>query len=201
MLTTLKDLTFEEALDHIDAGAAFIDLRDIHAYLDVHIPGSIALLYEAGPGMASRARDCIPLDLTLILLDLGTGNPADAAASLRGKGFDVVGKVSDGINRWARSRGAPASTEVIRGGHVPSGRILDVGDPGVGDRRHELEAAGVTRIPIERLWSRIDEVRGSHRVVIVAASGVRAAIAVGLLERAGVPEIVFWRTISSPSRA
>src|SRR2546427_5172967 len=102
MLTTLKRLSFDEALGEVEAGrAAFADLRNVDDYLDVHIPGSLELLYEWGPGMASRARDCLPLDLAAILLDLGAGDVTHAAASLRGKGFTVPGTVDDGINAWA----------------------------------------------------------------------------------------------------
>ncbi|MFN2388867.1 MAG: rhodanese-like domain-containing protein [Actinomycetota bacterium] len=195
MRTTLKHLTIEEALAHHDAGAAFVDLRPVEDYLDVHIPGSIDLQYEWGPGMPSRARDCLPLDLPLILLDLGAGDVAHAAAALRGKGFAVVGKVEDGINGWAAARGTPASTEVVsgdrRGRTYPEDRrplILDVCDPGAG------QIKDATTIPIEQLWPRRDEVaRHNGPVVIAGGKGVRAALAVGILERGGVDEIVFWK--------
>jgi rhodanese-related sulfurtransferase len=185
--TTLKNLPFDEAAAHVAEGAAFVDLRDVESYLDVHVPGSIELFYEAGPGLASRARDCIPLDWRLVLLDLGAGDVVHTAASLRGKGFDVIGGVSDGINAWVAANGTPASTEVVRGGSTPEGVLLDVGDPGT---------VGVTdaqRIPVERLWSRRDEIAGD-RIVVAAGYGIRAALAVGLLERAGHRDVVFWKT-------
>ena len=187
MLGTLKTLTFEEATAHVDAGGAFVDLRDIQSYLDVHIPGSIALLYESGPGMAARARDCLPLEMPLLVADPGTADVEHAAASLRGKGFTVLGRLDDAINRWAERRGPPASTEVLRDRQAPDGTLLDVGDPGASD------APGAVRIPVERLWSRIDEVRASKRVTVVAGRGVRAALAIGLLERAGIPEVLLWK--------
>lgn len=187
MLGTLKKLGFEAAAASVDAGGAFVDLRDIDAYLDVHIPGSIALLYEYGPGMASRARDCLPLEVPLVIVD-GPYDSAHAAASLRGKGFAVLGLVEDAINEWAKHRGTPASTEVLRGPQPPPGLLLDVGDPdsvGGHDARH---------IPVERLWSRIDELRAENKVTVVAGRGVRAAVAVGLLERGGIRQVLFWKT-------
>jgi rhodanese-related sulfurtransferase len=186
--TTLKKLSFADAAALVDGGAVFVDLRDVEAYLDVHIPGSIELFYEAGPGLASRARDCLPLEWPLILLDLGAGDIDHVAASLRGKGFDVAGSLTDGLNEWAAARGTPSSTEVIRGGDAPEGLLLDVGDPGTTG----LDDA--VRIPVERLWSRRDEIGGEHRVVVGAGYGIRAALAVGLLERAGVNEVVFWKS-------
>ncbi len=182
---TLRTLTFDDALTQVDDGACFVDVRDVQAYLDVHIPGSLELLYESGPGFNSRARDCIPLEVPVILLDLGVGDLVHAAASLRGKGFDVLGKVDDGLNQWVARKGAPASTEVVT--DRPEGvTILHVNDPGTADVKPDLS------IPIEKLWTRIDEVTDSQ-VAIAAGFGVRAALGVGMLERAG-HDVLFWKT-------
>jgi rhodanese-related sulfurtransferase len=189
MLVTsrLRELDFDAATAHIDAGAAFVDMRPQEAYLDAHVPGSLFLLYEFGPGFAGRARDCLPLGLPLILLDLGTGNLTNAAAALRGKGFNVIGSVTDGINQWASRRGAPASTEIIEGDRASGGIAIDVGDPGAG------RCEGSRKIPLERLWAESVELKGAPRVVVVAGWGVRAALAIGILERNGVEEVAFWR--------
>lgn len=185
--TTLRTMDIDEALAHVDGGAAFLDIRDVPAYLEVHIPGSINVVYEFGPGFNSRARDCIPLSVRLILLDLGAGDLDNAVAALRGKGFDVIGKVDDGINSWVAARGTPASTEVVS--QRPDDiKALHINDPGARPVDPDLS------IPIERLWARTDEVE-PHRVAVVAGFGVRAAIAVGILERAG-HEVVFWKTRS-----
>jgi rhodanese-related sulfurtransferase len=186
--TTLKKLDFSEATAYVHDGAVFVDLRLLDDYLDVHIPASFSLQYEFGPGLASRARDCLPLSLQMILLDLGNGDMEHAAASLRGKGFAVLGSVEDGINEWARRNGTPASTETYRGPMPTHTTVLDVGDPGV------VGAEGALKIPIEYLWERVDEVADKPRVTIAAGYGLRAALAVGMLERVEIDEIVFWKT-------
>jgi rhodanese-related sulfurtransferase len=183
----LHTLPFDDAVAQVDAGAAFVDLRPVQAYLDVHIPGSLELLYEFGPGFVGRARDCLPLHLPLILLDLGYGDLENAAGALRSKGFSVEGMVPDGINQWASTRGRPVSTEVIEGDRASGGIAVDVGDPGAG------RCEGVLQIPLEQLWDRARELQNAHRVVVVAGVGVRAALAVGILERCGVKEVAFWR--------
>jgi rhodanese-related sulfurtransferase len=183
----VHELDFDDAVAQVEAGAAFVDMRPIQAYLDVHIPGSLELLYEFGPGFAGRARDCLPLHLPLVLLDLGYGQLANAAAALRGKGFEVTGAVGDGINRWANTRGAPASTEVIEGNSASGGIAVDVGDPGAG------RCEGARSIALERLWTEAEGLKDAERVVVVAGVGVRAALAVGILERQGVKEVAFWR--------
>ena len=184
MRSTLRKVDFDEALVLVDSGARFVDLRDVDSYLDVHIPGSLGLLYESGPGFNARARDCIPLHIPLILLDPGTVDMVAAASALRGKGFDVIGKVDDGINRWAETKGHPASTEVVTS--RPEATVLHVNDPGA--RQGEPDIA----IPIEKLWDRIDEV-GQQQVAVAAGFGVRAALAVGMLEGAG-HDVLFWKT-------
>ncbi|HEX2049503.1 MAG TPA: hypothetical protein VHJ34_02590 [Actinomycetota bacterium] len=185
--TTLKRLALEDALALVDRGACFVDLRPVRDYLDVHVPGSLSLLYEAGPGMAARARDCVPLDVALVVLEGGAGDVVHAAASLRGKGFTVLGSLPDGVAAWARARGTPVSTEVVDAPSPPDGTVLDVGDHGAPP------SDGARRIPIETLWPRLGELRGAERVVVASGFGVRAALAVGMLERAGVGEVVVWR--------
>jgi rhodanese-related sulfurtransferase len=183
----LRSLEFDEASAAVDRGAAFVDLRSIASYLEVHISGSLALLYEFGPGMSSRARDCLPLSLPLVLLDLGHGDLEHAAASLRGKGFTVLGQVSDGINRWAAAGGSPVSTEIVSG---TQGLVLDVGDPG------SRAAENALTIPVDRLWARIEELDDEEEIVVASGYGVRAALAVGILERFG-HEVAVWHTRAS----
>lgn len=187
--TTLKTLDFGDALDVVDQGGAFVDLRTVDDYLEVHIPGSLSLQYESGPGLAGRARDCLPLELPLVILDLGAADPVQATAALRGKGFAVVGSVADGLNRWAEARENPISTETVESRVAPvGGTILDVGDRGA------LRDAGDIHIPLEQLWARVDELKDKGGIVVAAGYGVRAALAVGILERALVEQIAFWKS-------
>src|SRR5919106_2471843 len=186
MLTkpSARILSFEDAAAAVERGAAFVALRPIESYLEVHTPGSLALLYEFGPGMASRARDCLPLSLPLVLLVDGGSDLMNAAASLRGKGFTVLGRLEGGVSEWAKAHGAPASTEVVDA--APEGAtVLDVSDPGAP------ETDGAVTIPIERLWTRVNELEGKGPAVVHAGRGIRAALAVGMLERAGI-DVVFW---------
>lgn len=184
--TSLKKLSLEEAEAEVSAGAVYIDLRKVDAYLDVHIPGSICLQYEFGPGMPGRARDCIPLDVPFVLLGDGHTDLHEAAAAFRGKGFAVVGYLDDGVATWGRTKGTPASTDSRTSKDAPDTTLLSVGDPG------SVLPKDAILIPAEELWDRVDEVPDGP-VAVIAGRGVRAALAVGLLERAGRDEIVFWR--------
>lgn len=183
--TSVREIDLEEAVAHVDGGAAFIDLRPTASYLDVHIPGSLALKYEFGPGMAGRARDCIPLEVPFVLMHNDGLDMASVTAAFRGKGFTVLGYVEDALTAWGNRYGAPTSTEVVKGSTPPADLVLDVGDPGV----RIYEDARV--ISVEKLWTRTDELQ-AERLAILAGRGVRASLAVGMLERAGAGEIVFW---------
>ena len=149
MATTLLPMELDTALENVESGAVFVDLRPTPAYLGVHIPGSIPLLYERGPGMAARARDCLPLETPLVLLDPGNIDIGNAGAALRGKGFAVLGAVKGALEAWGHLRGMPASTETAEGDSPPEGALLDVGDPGAPT----FEDAA--RVPVETLWDRV----------------------------------------------
>lgn len=188
--STVRRLSLGKGLDHLgEGGAALVDLRPVEDYLESHIPGSLALVYEFGPGLAGRARDCLPLDLQLILLDPGDVDLGNAAAALRGKGFTVVGGIEDPLHGWSESGEELGSTGIIGAHDVPSGQVLDVGDPGASPPQETMS------IPIERLYGRGGELDGVSPVTLAAGYGVRAALAVGILERHEVDEILFWRTL------
>jgi len=192
--TTVMELDLERGDALVAEGAAYVDLRVTDEYLDVHIPGSLSLVYEFGPGMAGRARDCLPLNLPLLLLSSPKADMGNAAAALRGKGFTVIGRVDGALEGWAARHGTPASTEVIEGPDAPQGMVLDVADPGV------IPPEGGRRIALDHLWARAAELAGEDVVVVAAGYGVRAALAVGMLERAGVGEVVFWKTRARPPK-
>lgn len=185
--TTVKRLTFDEALEVVDAGGAFVDLRPTDTYLDAHVPGALDVVFESGPGMSTRARDCLPLSIPYVLLDLGHGDLVLAAAALRGRGFEVVGSVDDALNQWAGKGRKIASTEVLTGDDAPEGTILHVADPGA------TAPDGAVTIPADDLWPRCDELDRSRPVVVVAGYGVRAGLAVGILERNGFADVALWR--------
>lgn len=186
--STLKSLSFSDAMKHVNHGAAFVDLRDVASYLDVHLPGSLSLQYETGPGFQSRARDCIPLSVPLILMECEGVDMVNAGSSLRGRGFSVVGSVRDAVNEWTKWYGAPSSTKTYRGPAPRHFLILDVSDPGT------VGAQNAKIIPLEQLWGRVDDVSSEIRVVVASGYGVRAALAIGILERFGVKETILWET-------
>lgn len=182
---TLSDLTFAEAEHAVEDGAAYVDLRPMKDHLEVHIPGSLGLVYEFGPGMGARARDCLPLSLPLVLLPGPDVDVLHAAATLRGRGFEVVGELRNGVEEWSAHNGTPASTEQLD--RLPEGTTaVHVVDPGA------TPPEGAVTIPAETLWNRTGELRDGP-IAIVGGFGLRATLAVGILERAGFGDVsLLW---------
>ena len=184
----LRAIPLEEAVEQRERGAVFVDLRPVPVYLEGHVPASIALHYEAGPGMAARARDCVPLDVPLLLLGFDHGDLHHAAASLRGKGFTVLGSLTDPLRHWVAAHGGPVRTDVLSDAAPPADAlVVDVGDPG------SPRLDGALSIPVERLWPRADDLAEHRHVAVAAGAGVRAGLAVGMLERGGVRRVSMWQ--------
>lgn len=182
---TLRALDAEQAGAILDRGGLLIDLRPVEDHLARHIRGSVPLLFEAGPGLGTRARDLLPLGGPLALLEDGTSPLDDAAASLRGKGFEVVGYLpADG---WPEEAVAATPAAPIEGAG-PDLTLLHVGDPGA------IVPEGVLRIPAEHLWGRAGELDPAAPLGILAGWGVWAAAAIGILERLGFGDLTFVRT-------
>ena len=184
-------LSTQIASQIVAEGGLIIDLRWFEEYLDRHLRGSVPILYEAGPGFASRARDLLPIDTKVILLNEGTLPLDVAAAMLRGKGFDVVGSVA-GLDDWDQD--LLASTPQVDVDAATHLDLLDVRDPGT-------EAPeGVSVIPAESIWSRADEIDRNADIGVLSGWGVRASTAVGILESLGLQRLSFVRTRPVGSR-
>jgi hydroxyacylglutathione hydrolase len=186
---SLRSLTPARARELLAGDALAIDLRPVADYLASHIRGSIPLLFEPGPGLGGRARDLLPLDAPLVLLDDGTSPLERAADSFRGKGFEVVGALAGGVKAWADPL---TMTPVIQLADAPDVlALINVSDPGTAlPPGHGVGAS----IPVERLWDQASELGRNWDLGVLAGYGVRAAAAVGILEKLGFTKVTFVRT-------
>jgi rhodanese-related sulfurtransferase len=171
----------------LERGGLLIDLRPIDDYLDRHVRGSVPLLYEAGPGLGGRARDLLPLDARLLLLQDADSPLEDAAASFRGKGFDVVGLIEGGVSAWPFSE-VTSTPSVSADQWQENYELINVVDPGT------IRSGPSLFIPVETLWTRTSELDPTFRYGVLAGWGVRAAAAVGILEKLGFTRLTFVRT-------
>lgn len=167
-------------------GGLLLDTRAPDDYLAAHIRGSISMLYEAGPGFGTRARDLLPLDAPLVLVEDPDTPLDDAARRLRGKGYDVVGYLAH-ETPW---KGEVVTTEEMELSRAKGAlKVVDVYDPGTQQR----DLADIA-IPAERLWERYGELDTDYPLAVLTGWGVRAAAAVGILESLGFSKVSIIRT-------
>lgn len=187
-MPTLRTLAAARVAELLAGDGLIVDLRPIDTYLTAHVLGSVPLLYEAGPGLGGRARDLLPLEAQIVVLDDGTSPLDRAADSFRGKGFEVVGALAGDPGTWP---GGPVATPVVALADAPDTlALIDVADPGT-----VVPSDGVgARIPTERLWDRAGELGKTQQLGVLAGWGVRAAAAVGILEKLGFTSLTFVRT-------
>jgi rhodanese-related sulfurtransferase len=191
--TTLRALTPDRVRQVLRAEGLAIDLRQPQEYLAAHIPGSIPLLYEAGPGLGGRARDLLPLDSRLVLLEDATTPLDNAADAFMGKGYEVVGYLPGGVTAWPVPLGG---TPVIALANTPPDLgLLDVADPGT-----QVSAGTVQRIPAERLWTQAGTLDRDVALGVLAGWGIRAAAAIGILEHLGFTALTYVRTRDAGER-
>lgn len=89
--------------------------------------------------------------------------------------------------------------------HADEVRLIDVREQAEVDASPMGRIPGSVVIPLSQLRSRTDEVPRDRPVVCVCPAGARSAVAAGVLEKAGVPQvanlrggILAWRTAGLP---
>ncbi len=179
----MKTLDPARVREILASGGLLIDTRAVDEYLASHVDASISIMFEAGPGFGGRARDLLPLEASLVLLTDPQTPLDEAAAMLRGKGLDVAG-FADGTGLETRS------TPTAEGS--PNGLVfVDVRDPGT---RPPTTTNSALVIPVEHLWTDAGELDKAAHIGLLAGWGVRAATAIGILERLGFAHLTFVRT-------
>ncbi|MEX2655483.1 MAG: MBL fold metallo-hydrolase [Acidimicrobiia bacterium] len=162
----------------IDPAAWVIDLRPRDRYLAGHIAGSLSV--EWGSSFAPWVGWLVPFGTPVHLVLDPLQDPIWAATELGRIGFRVSGATTD-LTSVQLVSGKTASVdeaiEAIEAGAI----VVDVRDP------HERKVAHVAGTVHRYVPDLRDAIPGSESddVWLVCASGFRAAVASGLVERAG----------------
>ncbi len=179
----------------LDAGATLLDGRDTVTYDAAHVPGSINVtMVRAAVG--TRAAWVVDPE-SEVLVTADTDDEARRfALLLEAVGFRRIGGLlGGGVEAW-REAGLPLETTVaidipelaarLRGDAV---RLLDVRDL---DEWEEGHVEGSRHLPYYDLRNGVpDDLRNGGKPLAVACSiGNRSSIAVSLLRRAGVDDVI-----------
>lgn len=186
------DLSAPELVDpdelrvRIDAGEWVVDLRDRTAYAAEHVGGTIGI--ALGQQFATYLGWLIPWGTPVTLIGQSADQVSDAQRQLVRIGIDrpagsALGEPGD-LAKPEALRGYPTATfaevaEMRDQGEEPV--VLDVRRD---DERVAGHIPGSAHVPLHSLLARLDEVP-SGQLWVHCASGFRASIAAGLLDRAG----------------
>jgi hydroxyacylglutathione hydrolase len=179
----------------LDAGATLLDGRDTRAFDAEHVPGSINVtMVRAAVG--TRAAWVVDPETEVVVAAETDDEARRLALLLEAVGFRrITGLLAGGIAAW-REAGLPVESTVaidvpelaerLRADDV---RLLDVREL---DEWEEGHVEGSRHLPYHDLGNGIPEdLRNGGKPLAVACSvGNRSSIAVSLLRRAGVDDVI-----------
>ncbi|MFE2169767.1 rhodanese-like domain-containing protein [Streptomyces sp. NPDC059447] len=168
-------------------GAQIVDGRGRAEFAAAHLPG--ALCDELDDRFASLVGEIVPFGtrLVLVLPEPEEDAAREAITQLLRIGYeDVAGYLAGGVAAWAAAgrplRSLRTADAAELAGRLDGRRVLDV-RPG----HPEGGIPGTLRVPLAELPHRLGELPRDEEVYVVCGTGRRAAIAAGLLDRAGIP--------------
>jgi rhodanese-related sulfurtransferase len=179
----------------LEAGATLLDGRDTLAYDAEHVPGSINVtMVRAAVG--TRAAWVVDPESEVLVAAETDAEAARMALLLEAVGFRrIAGLLAGGIAAW-RDAGLPLeSTPAIDVPELAARlqrdevRLLDVRDR---DEWEEGHVEGSRHLPYHDLGRGVpdDLVNGGKPLAVACSVGNRSSIAVSLLRRAGVEDVV-----------
>ena len=178
-----------EAVQELMASVAVIDGRPRDQFAAGHITASLGV--ELGDRFAPWVGWLVPFGTPLVLvLDHGQ-DVATATNDLARIGYAVTG-VLRGVEGW-ETDGLPleshetAPTDRLAQAIEDGAQVIDVRDPSEWESEH---LPGSIHRYVPDLLDGLPDLDGSRPVWVVCATGFRASIAAGLLQRAGFEPIV-----------
>jgi hydroxyacylglutathione hydrolase len=188
-------------------GAWILDLRSAGDHAAGHPHGCLGIASAAKAGY--WAAWIVPADSPVILLTGTEREAAEARRQLLMVGVDhIVGWIDGGFEAWAAAGLPVSSTRLIAAAQLRSGgagagalTVVDVRSAREWARDH---VPGALHIPLQELAGRVADIPRSRPVATICEGGSRSALAAGLLERAGVRDVLnvdggmhAWRTTES----
>jgi glyoxylase-like metal-dependent hydrolase (beta-lactamase superfamily II)/rhodanese-related sulfurtransferase len=183
------------ARERLDAGATLIDGRDTVEYDAAHVAGSINVtMVRAAVG--TRAAWVVDPESEVVVTAESDDEARQLALMLEAVGFRrIAGLLAGGVTAWREAGLVLESTPAIdvpelaarlRAGSV---RLLDVRDL---DEWEEGHVEGSRHVPYHDLGDGIPEdlLNGGPTLAVACSVGNRSSIAVSLLRRAGLEDVV-----------
>lgn len=174
-------------------GAVPLDVRSAGDFAAAHVAGAVNIV--AGKSFSTWAGWLLPYDRDLVLVAADERQAAAARRALALVGLDrVVGWFGPEILAAERRASGEALPGVAQLSAAALAAELATEPPAVLDVRNAAEWAGghlhgAVHIPLGDLPARLAEVPRDRPLVVHCAAGMRSAIAVSLLQRAGLRDV------------
>jgi glyoxylase-like metal-dependent hydrolase (beta-lactamase superfamily II)/rhodanese-related sulfurtransferase len=188
----LQPLSLDQLLTALAEGAQLLDTREPAKFEGAHIRG--ALNIGLGGSFATWSGTILDQGRQVVLV-AEPGRETEAATRLGRIGFDTVaGYLRGGMQPLAtapelvdRIERVTAATlaEQLAQDRPPA--LVDVRTSREWDESH---IDGALNLPLSQLAQRLAELPSDRSLVVYCASGYRSAVAVSLLRRRGVPQVV-----------
>jgi rhodanese-related sulfurtransferase/glyoxylase-like metal-dependent hydrolase (beta-lactamase superfamily II) len=188
----LQPVELVELLELGEAGAQFLDVRDAAEYAQGHIADSINIALDGQ--YATWAGTLLDGGKPIVIV-CAPGREQEAALRLARIGFDrVTGYLKDGMAALAERQDLVRVTERVSALTLAE-ELVSPNPPVVIDIRTAREwgakhLSGSVNLPLEHLQERIAEVPRGRRIAVHCAGGYRSSIAVSLLDRQGIGNLV-----------
>jgi rhodanese-related sulfurtransferase/glyoxylase-like metal-dependent hydrolase (beta-lactamase superfamily II) len=205
ILNTRERATLEETLEKVlqpieldrilawgDAGAQILDVREPSEFAKGHLAGSVNI--GLGGQYATWAGTVLDRSKPIVIV-AEPGREQEAAVRLGRIGFDhLKGYLKGGMAAlaerpdlvWPTERvTAPMAAEELAGADAPM--MLDVRSPREWAARH---IEGSVNIPLNHLEERMEEIPRGRRIAVHCAGGYRSSIAVSILHRHGITNLI-----------
>jgi hydroxyacylglutathione hydrolase len=188
----LQPLNLNDVVAMGNAGAQLLDVRDASDHAKGHLAGSINI--GLGGQYATWAGSLLnPAHPIVIIAE--PGREQEAAVRLGRIGFDdIKGYLKDGMAALAERQDLVSSTERVNALMLAEELdsqnpplVLDIRSPAEWSAQHLDHSVN---LPLSRLQERIAEVPRDRRIAVHCTGGYRSSIAVSLLNRHGITNLI-----------
>jgi hydroxyacylglutathione hydrolase len=191
---TLETLTPARVKELLDAAATLLDGRPPREFDAMQVPGSINVTM-ARAAVGTRAAWVVDPESAVVVTATSDADAANMARLLEAVGFRrLLGALGGGVEAWQQAGLATASTPAIDVHELA--QRLGRGDVALLDVRDDEEwedghVEGSVHIPYHDLRDGLPgDIRNSKPLAVVCSVGNRSSIAVSLLRRAGIEDVV-----------
>lgn len=188
-----QPLTIQQSIAIFQQGAALIDLRSQHEYVEKHIPGSVHA--DWSPQFSSRVSQVLPPQAPIVLLLGQNAAYREVFYALARVGYEqVMGFLNEDMESWERMGLPVASGDIEDITPDQLNELIEEDQVKVVDVREPFEArymriAESLLIPLGQLSARIAELDPGQPTAVICQHGSRSQAGAAILGQSGFKKV------------